>query len=118
MPELPGNWQQASRNFTLIPVLSDPAPADDWFGRTGLVHQAVLDDFADLYGYRIYACGRPAMIDIARKTFTATCGLPPEEFSLPTASPTRCTRGQGARHSSGDGRLDSDSRLDCLRRLR
>ena len=68
LPDLPGKWQQGSRNFTFIPVLSDPAPDDDWPGRTGLVHQAVLDDFADLSGYQVYACGGPAMIDAARKT--------------------------------------------------
>ena len=80
LPELPGKWQQASRNFTFIPVLSDPAPADEWPGRTGFVHQAVLDDFADLSGYQVYACGGPAMIDVARKSFTETRGLPAEEF--------------------------------------
>jgi CDP-4-dehydro-6-deoxyglucose reductase, E3 len=80
LPELPGKWQQASRNFTFIPVLSDPAPGDEWPGRTGFVHQAVLDDFADLSGYQVYACGGPAMIDVARKSFTETRGLPAEEF--------------------------------------
>jgi CDP-4-dehydro-6-deoxyglucose reductase len=80
LPDLPGRWQQASGNFTFIPVLSEPAPGDDWPGRTGFVHQAVLDDFADLSGYQVYACGGPAMIDVARRTFTLTRGLPPEEF--------------------------------------
>jgi len=80
LPELPGKWQQASRNFTFIPVLSDPALGDEWPGRTGFVHRAVLDDFADLSGYQVYACGGPAMIDVARRTFTQTRGLPPEEF--------------------------------------
>jgi len=79
LPELPGQWQK-SANFTFIPVLSDPAPDDAWPGRTGFVHQAVLDDFADLSGYQVYACGGPAMIDAARKSFVATRGLPPEEF--------------------------------------
>ena len=80
LPDLPGSWQQASRNFTFIPVLSEPAPDDRWPGRTGLVHQAVLDDFADLSGYQVYACGAPAMIDAARQTFTATRRLPADEF--------------------------------------
>jgi CDP-4-dehydro-6-deoxyglucose reductase, E3 len=79
MPDLPGRWQQ-SANFTFIPVLSDPAPDDAWPGRTGFVHQAVLDDFADLSGYQVYACGGPAMIDAARTAFTGTRGLPPGEF--------------------------------------
>ena len=80
LPDLPGKWQQGSRNFTFIPVLSDPEPDDRWPGRTGLVHQAVLDDFADLSGYQVYVCGGPAMVDAARKSFIETRGLPAEEF--------------------------------------
>ena len=80
LPELPGKWQTEHGNFTFIPVLSDPAPADNWLGRTGFVHQAVLDDFADLSGYQVYACGGPAMIDVARKAFTETRGLPADAF--------------------------------------
>lgn len=80
LAELPGRWQQASANFTFIPVLSDAQPGDDWPGRTGLVHQAVLDDFASLAGYQVYACGAPPMIDAARAAFTGQRGLPPDEF--------------------------------------
>ena len=39
----------------------------------------MLDDFADLPGYQVYACGGPGMIEAARRTF-AMQGLPPEEF--------------------------------------
>ncbi|MEO5701772.1 MAG: CDP-6-deoxy-delta-3,4-glucoseen reductase [Casimicrobiaceae bacterium] len=80
MPGLPSQWQQAHPNFTFIPVLSEPAAADPWPGRTGLVHQAVLDDFPDLSGYQLYACGAPAMIEAARCTFTRDRGLPEGEF--------------------------------------
>jgi CDP-4-dehydro-6-deoxyglucose reductase len=80
LPDLPGKWQQQSRNVTYIPVLSEPAPGDDWPGRTGFVHQAVLDDFADLSGYQVYACGGPAMVDAARTAFTSTRKLPEDEF--------------------------------------
>jgi CDP-4-dehydro-6-deoxyglucose reductase len=80
MPGLPARWQQEHANFTFIPVLSDPLPGDAWKGRTGLVHQAVLDDFASLAGYQVYACGAPAMTDIARETFVETRGLPVDEF--------------------------------------
>jgi CDP-4-dehydro-6-deoxyglucose reductase len=80
LPDLPGSWQQQSRNFTYIPVLSDPAPEDEWPGRTGFVHQAVLDDFGDLSGYQVYACGSPAMIDAARRDFTGLRNLPSDEF--------------------------------------
>ena len=80
VPDLPGRWQSAHPNFTFIPVLSEPVAADAWPGRTGLVHQAVLDDFRDLSGYQVYACGAPPMIDAARRGFTEQRGLPPDEF--------------------------------------
>ncbi len=80
MPELPGQWQTGHRNFTFIPVLSEPKAEDAWPGRTGFVHQAVLDDFRDLAGYQVYACGAPAMIDAARRDFTTLRNLPTEEF--------------------------------------
>jgi CDP-4-dehydro-6-deoxyglucose reductase len=44
------------------------------------VHEAVLADFRDLSGYQVYACGAPAMIDAAKRDFTALRRLPPEEF--------------------------------------
>jgi len=80
LPQLPARWQQEHRNFTFIPVLSDPQPHDHWPGRTGFVHKAVVADFPDLSGYQVYACGGPAMIDAARKDFVETCGLPAQEF--------------------------------------
>jgi CDP-4-dehydro-6-deoxyglucose reductase len=79
LPKLPGAWQQAHANFSFIPVLSEPKPANAWPGRTGLVHEAILADFADLSGYQVYACGAPPMIDAARRDFLAR-GLPEDEF--------------------------------------
>src|SRR5438552_9693482 len=69
LPLLPEEWQRRHRNFTFIPVLSDPLPEDHWPGRTGFVHKAVMTDFTDLSGYQIYTCGGPGMIDIARSEF-------------------------------------------------
>lgn len=63
-----------------VPVVSDAAPEDAWSGRTGFVHQAVLQDFADLSGHQVYACGAPIVVDSARAAYTAQRGLPPEEF--------------------------------------
>jgi CDP-4-dehydro-6-deoxyglucose reductase len=80
LPHLPGQWQSQHRNFTYIPVLSDPLPEDAWPGRTGFVHAAVATDFPDLSGYQVYACGGPLMIDAARAEFTQKHGLPAEEF--------------------------------------
>ncbi len=80
LPNLPGEWQETHKNFTFIPVLSDPLPEDKWPGRTGFVHKAVLGDFVNLSGYDVYACGGPAMIDAARREFVQTRKLPPEAF--------------------------------------
>ena len=63
-----------------VPVLSEARPGDAWQGRTGFVHQAVLEDFSDLSGYQVYACGAPIMVDSAREAFTQTRGLPEDEF--------------------------------------
>lgn len=80
LPELPQQWAAAHSHIKFIPVLSDPQPGDDWQGRTGFVHQAVADDFPDLSGHQVYACGAPPMIDAARRDFSAICKLPEEEF--------------------------------------
>ncbi|MDP2163917.1 MAG: CDP-6-deoxy-delta-3,4-glucoseen reductase [Hydrogenophaga sp.] len=63
-----------------VPVVSDALPEDQWTGRTGFVHQAVLQDFPDLSGHQVYACGAPIVVESARTDFSAQAGLPPEEF--------------------------------------
>lgn len=78
------DWVQARvaemPNLTYVPVVSDALPEDGWMGRTGFVHQAVLDDFADLSGHQVYACGAPIVVESARDAYSAQRGLPPEEF--------------------------------------
>ncbi len=73
-------WAQALPNFSYVPVVSDALPSDDWAGRTGFVHQAVLQDYPDLSGYQVYACGAPIMVDSARRDFIGDRGLPEEDF--------------------------------------
>jgi CDP-4-dehydro-6-deoxyglucose reductase len=68
------------RNLRYVPVLSEPQPEDDWTGRTGFVHEAVMQDFPDLSGHQVYACGAPVMVDSAQRDFVARCGLPADEF--------------------------------------
>ncbi len=63
-----------------VPVVSHALAQDDWQGRTGFVHQAVLDDFVDLSGHQVYACGAPVVVDAARASFCSERGLPTEEF--------------------------------------
>ncbi|NOT14233.1 MAG: CDP-6-deoxy-delta-3,4-glucoseen reductase [Methylotenera sp.] len=79
MPALPQAWAEAHSNITFIPVLSDALAQDNWQGRTGLVHQAVLEDIKNLSAYEVYCCGAPAMVEVAHASFTAA-GLPDEAF--------------------------------------
>ncbi len=71
-------WERQYPGIRIIPVLSEPAAG--WDGRTGFVHQAVLDDLSDLSSFQVYACGNPLMIDAARATFTRDAGLDPANF--------------------------------------
>jgi CDP-4-dehydro-6-deoxyglucose reductase len=78
MLEVPASW--SAPNFSFVPVLSDPTPECQWTGRTGFVHRAVMEDFPDLSGHQVYACGAPVMVDAARRDFSEKSHLPPDEF--------------------------------------
>jgi len=78
--DLPEKWAGEHANFRYVPVISDALAEDAWMGRTGLVHRAVMEDFPDLSGYEVYACGVPVMVDSARRDFTVQCRLPEEAF--------------------------------------
>jgi CDP-4-dehydro-6-deoxyglucose reductase, E3 len=80
MLELAQQWAAERENFSFVPVLSEPAPGDGWTGRTGFVHQAAMDDIADMSGMEAYACGAPLMVDAARRDFTAQRKLPQDAF--------------------------------------
>ncbi|MBL8525585.1 MAG: cytochrome b N-terminal domain-containing protein [Betaproteobacteria bacterium] len=62
-------WALDHDNFTFIPVLSEPHPDDQWTGRTGLVHEAILADFPDLSAHQVYACGSVQMVEAAHPAF-------------------------------------------------
>ncbi|HMY07664.1 MAG TPA: ferredoxin-NAD reductase, partial [Accumulibacter sp.] len=63
LPELPAGWAREHANFHFIPVLSEPETEDGWQGRTGLVHEAILEDFPELKQHEIYACGSVRMVE-------------------------------------------------------
>ena len=66
-------------NLRYVPVVSDALPEDAWTGRTGFVHNAVLQDIADFSGYQVYACGAPIVVDSAQSAYIAA-GLCADEF--------------------------------------
>jgi CDP-4-dehydro-6-deoxyglucose reductase len=79
MNALAEGWA-AQGSLKYVPVISEALPEDSWTGRSGFVHRAVMEDFPDLSGHQVYACGVPVMVDAARKDFTAACKLPEDEF--------------------------------------
>ena len=87
MNELAQRWA-TEHGLRYVPVLSDAPPTDNWTGRTGLVHRAVMEDLPDLSEVQVYACGAPVMVDAARRDFTAQCGLPADEFYSDSFTPS------------------------------
>ncbi len=86
MAELPTQWAAEHANITFIPVLSSALDEDQWTGKTGYVHQAVLADFESgalssnsLSAFEVYCCGAPVMVDSAFKAFTEK-GLAEDAF--------------------------------------
>ncbi|SEQ86446.1 CDP-4-dehydro-6-deoxyglucose reductase [Nitrosomonas sp. Nm51] len=86
--ELAEQWQQQHGHFTFIPVLSDALPEDRWDGRTGLVHEAVMQDFSSLEHHQVYACGSPVMVKAAYHDFTALRKLSRDGFFSDVFTPS------------------------------
>lgn len=77
LPGLPERWAREHANIEYTPVLSEPD--ENWQGRRGWVHEAVLADHADLSGHDVYMAGPPPMIAAAKDAFLAA-GLPYERL--------------------------------------
>ncbi len=78
MMEKANEWESKGIKFT--PVLSEALPEDDWQGRTGFVHLAVMEDYSDLSGHEMYVCGAPVVVEAAHTDFTAQRNLLNESF--------------------------------------
>jgi CDP-4-dehydro-6-deoxyglucose reductase len=73
-------WCARYPNFKYTPVLSNLRPTDEWAGRRGWVHSAMLADYAtQLATLDVYASGPPAMVEAIRSELTAR-GLPKEQL--------------------------------------
>ena len=71
--DLPERWAREVPGFCFVPVVSDPQCAAGL--RSGLVHEAVLEDLPELADHDVYMSGPPAMIDACRRRFVEA-GLP------------------------------------------
>lgn len=69
LPQIPQQLSKQLKNFKYTPVLSAALPSDQWQGRTGLVHNAVLEDYQDLAEFKVYTSGPPEMVTAARNSF-------------------------------------------------
>jgi len=72
MAQRAGQWAREHPNFHFVPVLSHAAADEAWQGRRGLVHDAMLEDFPDLRGYEVYACGSAEMVEAAVPAFVGS----------------------------------------------
>lgn len=62
---LVNEWVRGHENLLYTPVLSEPDVL--WAGRSGFVHQAMFEDYADLSGVEVYASGPPAMVEAIKQ---------------------------------------------------
>ncbi|ENA3446230.1 CDP-6-deoxy-delta-3,4-glucoseen reductase [Yersinia enterocolitica] len=75
--EIAQKWVTEYPNIRYVPVVS--GADNSWQGKTGFVHQTVIDDFPELCSYSVYACGSLAMISAAHQAFIAH-GLAEDQF--------------------------------------
>ena len=68
MHDLAQGWADKYGHINYTPVLSEADEDSSWQGKTGFVHEAVLQDHADLSAFDVYACGPPPMIKAVVET--------------------------------------------------
>ncbi|NCF81474.1 MAG: 2Fe-2S iron-sulfur cluster binding domain-containing protein [Proteobacteria bacterium] len=71
MHDLASAWAAEHDGLEYTPVLSEPLPNEKWSGRRGFVHEALLEDFADLSPFSVYLSGPPIMVAAGRESFIA-----------------------------------------------
>ena len=67
--KIASQWAKKYPHITYTPVLSEIDNLENWSGKTGYVHKAVVEDYSDLSDNDVYACGPPPMIDAIVSTF-------------------------------------------------
>lgn len=70
-------WAAEHKELTYVPVVQNGS--EHWQGKTGLLHDAIMEDFPSLNGYDIYVAGRFEMAGVAREAFKEK-GVDPERL--------------------------------------
>lgn len=79
MHEMVTAWLKQHANLKYTPVLSEPMVGDDWQGKTGFVHEAIVEQYPDLSGFDVYLSGPPPMVKAGMDAFYAH-GLPESQI--------------------------------------
>lgn len=79
MDDMVNQWISEHDNLRYTPVLSEPDTDDNWEGKTGFVHEAIIEEYPDLSGYDVYMSGPPPMIKAGMDAFYAH-GLPESQI--------------------------------------
>jgi naphthalene 1,2-dioxygenase ferredoxin reductase component len=77
-------WMAAYRKLSSHVVLSQPSDVRQ--RRIGFLHEAIMEDFDDLRGAQVYACGPPLMVT-AVKVAAASLGLSPDDVHADPFTP-------------------------------
>ncbi|NDY96029.1 2Fe-2S iron-sulfur cluster-binding protein [Wenzhouxiangella limi] len=75
--KLIGTWMEQHPDLSFTPVLVEPG--SDWSGESGLVHEAVIRQVADLADHDVYMSGPPAMVSAGREAFLGA-GVPEDRL--------------------------------------
>ena len=79
MDEVVNQWMKTQTNLKYTAVLSEPLEDDDWQGKVGYVHEAIIDEYPDLSEYDVYLSGPPPMVKAGMEAFYKH-GLPEEQI--------------------------------------
>ena len=79
LTELFVKWSDDYDKFSFVPVVSEPDQSPKWQGRTGLVGEAVLEDFEDLRDLMCIVSGGPGMVYATFDAFVAQ-GMSPKNM--------------------------------------
>ena len=79
MDDMVKGWLKENSNLQYTAVLSEPMEEDNWQGKTGFVHDAIVEAYPDLSEYDVYLSGPPPMIKAGMDAFYKH-GLPENQI--------------------------------------